>query len=101
MDIEQNHSFSKEEALERLRSLTDYWRRHGVSSSWDGDSGTISGKVKGFSFEGEIRVDASRVRASVKANFIARKAGGAYVKGKIADYLDPKNSLESLKARVS
>jgi hypothetical protein len=100
MDIEKSHSFSKEEALERLQSLTDYWQKHGVSSSWDGSQGKIDGKVKGFSFQGEIRVEERRVLASVKANFIARKAGGAYVKGKLEDYLDPKNSLESLKARV-
>lgn len=100
MDFEKPHGFGKDEALARMRALTDYWQKHGVSSSWTGDRGQISGKIKGFSFSGEIVVEERRIRAKVEANLIARKVGGAYVQGKIGDYLDPKTTLEALQARV-
>lgn len=100
MDMEQPHDFSKEEALARLKALTDYWEKQGVSSSWNGDAGRLSGKIKGFSFEGEFVVEERRIRAKVKANFLARKVGGAYVKRKILEYLDKTQTLEALQARA-
>lgn len=101
MDFVKPHAFSKDEALARMRALTDYWQKHGVASSWNGDRGSISGKFKGFSFSGEIVVEERRICAKVEANLIARKVGGAYVQGKISDYLDPKTPLEALQARAS
>lgn len=98
-NIEKNHGFSQEEALERMQALTEYWKKHGVNTQWSGMKGKLAGKVKGMSFEGELVVEANRIRATVKANLIARKMGGAYVESKIADYLDPRNTLEALKAR--
>lgn len=99
--IEKSHTFSQEEALERMQALTEYWKKHGVTAQWNGMSGKIKGKVKGMAFEGELMIEARRIRATVKANLIARKVGSAYVESKIADYLDPRNTLDALKARNS
>jgi hypothetical protein len=100
MKVEKPHGFSPEEALARMQALTDYWKKHGVNSEWSGNVGKLKGKVKGFSFEGEIIVGDVTIKASVKANLVARKVGGAYVEGKIKDYLNKSISLEELQARV-
>lgn len=99
MKVDLTHSFSKDEAVARLQALTSYWsNRYGVKSSWNGDSAHVAGKVSGVKFEGEFTVQASRVVGDVRAGFLAEKLGGKrYVEEKIAQYLDPKTSLESLK----
>ncbi|MCK5799245.1 MAG: polyhydroxyalkanoic acid system family protein [Deltaproteobacteria bacterium] len=99
MNIDKKHSLDKEDALARMQALTNYWKKHGINAQWDGDRTSISGKIKGFSFKGTLEVRSDHVHATVEANFLARKAGGAYVERKLKDYLDPKNSLEDLKAR--
>ena len=98
--IEKKHDFGQEEALARMQALTNYWQKHGVTAVWDDNRGALAGKIKGFSFEGEIIVEETVVRATVKANLVARKVGGAYVEGKIDDYLAKSNSLRALQARA-
>lgn len=101
MKLDLTHSFSKDEAVARLKTLTEYWgSKYGVKSRWDDDQAHIAGKVSGVKFEGDFRVADDRVTGDVKAGFLAEKLGGKrYVEDKLADYLDPSNSLESLKAR--
>lgn len=96
--IKLKHTFDKNEALERLQALTDYWKTKGINAEWNGFTGKLDGKVKGFEFSGELIIEDSEVLASVKANLIARKVGRTYVTGKLEHYLDPKNSLDSLKS---
>ncbi|MBW2733716.1 MAG: polyhydroxyalkanoic acid system family protein [Deltaproteobacteria bacterium] len=97
--IEKSHTFDQDEALARMQALTTYWKKHDIATEWKDMTCTLKGKFKGMSFEGELVVEANTVRAAVKANLIARKMGSAYVQGKIADYLDPKYTLEALQAR--
>ena len=101
MKIEFRHSFGKEEALARLQALTGYWdHKHGIRSDWDGSTARIKGKVKGVSFEGTLEVLPDQLTADMKVGFLAEKLGGrAYVERKLGEYLDPKNTLEDLKAR--
>lgn len=103
MKLERNHGFSDEEAIARVRALTDYWdTRHGTRTVWQTNSARINGKVKGISFDGSFRFEGGRLLADVKVGFLAEKIGGrAYVERKLDDYLNPANSLESLQARVS
>lgn len=100
--LTKNYTFPEEEALARLRALTDYWsKKYGVKSSWSGTRATIKGKVKGISFEGVVHLDNGRLHADVKAGFLAEKLGAPkYVEGKITDYLDPASSLEALQKRI-
>jgi len=102
MSFEKSFDFPQAEALERLQALTEYWAtKHGLQASWSGSEGQVSGKVKGVKFSGVIKVVEGRVSADVKAGFLAEKLGGRqYVEGKLADYLDPKNSVADLKARI-
>lgn len=102
MHLDQPYSHTDEEAVARLVALTDYWvAAHGLKVSWDGGTATIKGRVKGVKFDGEVLVGGGHVKADVQAGFLAEKLGGRrYVEGKLADYLDPANSLEELRARV-
>lgn len=100
MKLEYPHSFTPEEAQARIRALTDYWMKYGIQSSWRGDSAEISGKVKGVSFSGTLRLGAGALTGEVKVGFLAEKLGGrAYVERKLSEYLDPKVTLDELKAR--
>lgn len=102
MHLDQPYSQTDEEAVARLTALTDYWvAEHGLKVSWDGGTATIKGRVKGVKFDGAVVVRDGHVKADVDAGFLAEKLGGRrYVERKLADYLDPANSLESLQARV-
>ncbi len=101
MNFRMTFDFSQAEALERLQALTEYWvAKHGLSASWNGSEGQVSGKVKGVKFSGVLKVGDGAVTADVKAGFLAEKLGGRqYVEGKIADYLDGKHSVADLRAR--
>lgn len=103
MKLERTFGFSEEEAVARVRALTDYWdTRHGTRTVWQGNTARINGKVKGISFDGNFRFEGNRLLADVKVGFLAEKIGGrAYVERKLDDYLNPGNTLESLQARVS
>lgn len=100
MEFERTYDFDDEEGLARLKALADYWRvRHGIEMSWSGPTATVAGKVKGVKFSGTVTVDGGKVRANIKAGFLAEKLGAKkYVVGKISDYLDASKTLEQLQA---
>ena len=101
MKLQYPHAFTPEEAQARIRALTDYWTKYGIQSSWNGDSAQISGKVKGVSFSGTLRLAPGALTGEVKVGFLAEKLGGrAYVERKLAEYLDPKITLTELQSRT-
>jgi hypothetical protein len=102
MKLDKPHGYSQEEAVARIRALTDYWdTKHGTRTVWDGNRAHIKGRVKGISFDGTFSVLDNRLDAEVKVGFLAEKIGGkSYVLRKLDDYLDPNNSLEELRSRV-
>jgi hypothetical protein len=101
MKLEYPHSFSQEEAIARIRALTDYWKKYDVRSEWQADSARINGKVKGVSFEGTFRLLPGMLSAEVKVGFLAEKLGGrAYVERKLTEYLDPGRTLAELQSRT-
>jgi hypothetical protein len=102
MKIDRSIAMDPDEALARLRALTDYWSaKYGVSASWDGFAGRVSGKVRGVKFDGHMRLEGGRLTADIQAGFLAEKLGGKkYVEGKIDDYLSPARTLDELRARV-
>ena len=101
MHLDETYSQTNDEAIARLKALTAYWvAEFGLNVGWQGDEATIKGRVKGVKFDGKVTVRDGHVKADVDAGFLAEKLGGRrYVVGKLADYLDPDNSLESLQAR--
>ena len=96
------YQLNDDEALDRLRALSDYWlAKHRIAARWEGSDVFFDGKVKGVKFNGKVSIGGGRVHADVKTGFLAEKLGGkAYVKGKLEDYLDPAKSLDELRARV-
>ncbi len=100
MKIEYPHSFPIEEAVARMRALTDYWdQKYGIASEWQENCARIKGKVKGIVFDGTFEIEANRLLAEVQVGFLAEKLGArSYVEQKLAHYLDPKNTLEGLRA---
>ncbi len=102
MKIDRNFDMPIDEALERLHALSDYWAgKYGISVTWAGHQGRISGKVRGVKFDGHLCVETGRLTAEIQAGFLAERLGGKkYVEGKLDDYLSPARSLEELRARI-
>jgi len=100
--LDYPYSLEEDDALARLKALADYWqKKHGVKATWDGTDVHFDGRVKGVRFDGKVSIGGGRVYADVKTGFLAEKLGGkAYVKRKLADYLDPSNSIEELRSRI-
>lgn len=96
------YTVDDEEAVARLRALSDYWSaKHGVNSTWDGAVGRLAGKKMGVKYDGTVRIGDGSVAIEVEAGWLADKLGApAYVERKVKDYLDPANTLESLRARI-
>jgi hypothetical protein len=102
MKIARSFTMPTDEALARLHALSDYWStKYGLSVTWDGNMGRISGKVRGVRFDGHMRVEPGRLTADIQAGFLAERLGGKkYVEGKLDDYLNPARTLEELRARI-
>ena len=102
MQVERTYRLPDDEALARLRALTDYWSaKYRVRAEWDGATARISGKVRGVGFDGTVTVRDGRLSADIKAGFLAEKLGGKlYVERKLDDYLDPSRTIAELAARV-
>ncbi len=100
--IEFTHQFDLQEAMDRVRALTDYWgTNYGIKSDWTDTGVAMSGKVRGASFTGKVHFVDHLVKGEIKAGFIAERLGGrAYVERKLRDYLNAANSLDSLRART-
>lgn len=102
MKIEKNYTFEREEALNRIRALTDYWKRHGIVSDWQDNRVKISGRIKGIKLDASVTVDDKRLHGEVKVGFLAEKLGGSqYVERKLSEYLDPAISVDDLQAKAS
>jgi hypothetical protein len=102
MRLERKHSYPLTEAVDRVRALVDYWdKRHGVKTTWTGNSAAVAGKVKGVRFSAEFTVGEGEIVAEVEVGFLAEKLGGkSYVNRKLDEYLDPQNTLASLQQRI-
>lgn len=96
------YPFDDAEARARLEALADYWsEKHGVHTEWSGARGRLVGRKLGVKYDASFEIGDGAVLVEATFGFLADKLGGPdYVRRKLADYLDPKNSLESLRARV-
>lgn len=102
MTFERSYVLPDDEALARARALTDYWaKKHGVNVEWRGNEVRLYGRVLGVKFDGTVQVGGGRIRAAVKAGLLAEKLGARqYVERKLDDYLDERNTIEMLRARI-
>ncbi|MFK7989691.1 MAG: polyhydroxyalkanoic acid system family protein [Sandaracinaceae bacterium] len=102
MRFERPYELEDEDVVARLRALTDYWKaKHGIDSQWTGNGVRLKGRKMGVKYDARVTIGGGQVRADVEAGFLAEKLGApAYVERKVADYLDPAQSLSSLRARI-
>ncbi len=96
MKFEHPHSLGKQEARHRIERLSSHWNsKHGVAVSWEGDCASFSGKVKGVAFDAKLTICEDKVRAEgTDPGFLMRAMVTAYLRSKLADYLDPAKSIE-------
>lgn len=96
------YPFDDDEARARLEALGDYWsKKHGVHTVWSGMRGRLSGRKLGVKYDATFEISGGAVSVEATFGFLADKLGGPdYVRRKLADYLDPANTIESLRARV-
>ena len=101
MQIVHSHTFSDDDARERVGALTEYWStRYGMTGSWRGERYHIEGKTGGVRFVATFSLAPERVSVAVKVPFFARSVGRDYVERKLRDYLNPDNSVAALRARL-
>lgn len=99
---EYPHDLPRDEAVARLRALTDYWdAQYGTQTEWSGSQGRISGRVLGLSFWSRFVVAEDRIHGELKVSALAVRMGGrGYLKRKFDHYMDPAVPIEQLQALV-
>lgn len=100
--MEKRYGFGDEEAVQRLKALGDYWRtKHGVNCEWSDKTARLVGRKLGVSYDATVIVGGGTIVAQVEVGLLAEKLGGPrYVERKVDEYLDPSESIESLRARI-
>ena len=97
MKFEVSHSLPKDEAKKRIEALTRYWKKHGITAQWSGDSATLAGKVMGVAFDAKLAVTERTVGGEgTDPGMLLRGTAKKYLEGKFASWLDPSKSLAEL-----
>ncbi len=69
--VSQPHSFSVDEAKEKLGSFEEMLGKYGVKLAWKGSRA----EIKGFGVSGGVDVSATAVEVAVKLGMMAKAAG--------------------------
>jgi len=103
MRIEENHTFTTEEAQQRLKILVDGWqKKYGVSATWSGNAVQVNGKAMGVTIDAKVTIEAKKIVADGKdPGLLLRGAAVGYLKKKFAEYFDPKVTVADLTTRQS
>lgn len=101
MKIEESHSFTPEEAQQRLKLLVDGWqKKYGISANWNGLSVAVNGKAMGVTIDATVKIEASKIIADGKdPGILLRGAATGYLKKKFGEYFDPKVTVADLATR--
>lgn len=101
MKIEESHSFTPEEAQQRLKLLVDGWqKKYGIQASWSGMSVAVNGKAMGVTIDATVKIEPSKIIADGKdPGILLRGAATGYLKKKFGEYFDPKVTVADLAAR--
>ncbi len=94
-------SLSKEDAKARLVALGEYLQnRHHIAVTWNGDSASVNGKYMVVHIEGSLAFQGDKAVFDGKdPGFLWRGKAKDYLTNKLANYLDPKKSLDDLPRR--
>ncbi len=98
MKFDHPHTLGKDEAKKRIERLAGYWQsKYGVAVSWEGDSARLVGAVKGINFDATLTVRDGQVDAEgTDPGMLMRAVTTAYLKKKLAIYLDPNVPVDSI-----
>ncbi len=83
MQVTVNHSLPTAEAKQRVEKFSEHLKQQfpndasNITQTWDGDTCTVSGKVKGISFTCTLHVSDADVTANGDLPFFARPFQGA------------------------
>lgn len=98
-EIDHKHSFSDDDARERLKALGEYLEnKHGLSVKWTGDNrASITGKYLVVTIDGTVELRSGNVHFSGKdPGMLWRGKAKDYLKGKLNKYFDAKTPIDSL-----
>lgn len=99
MEIEHKHSFGHDEAKARAKALAEYLQnRHGMKVDWTGDdSFRMTGKYMVVGIEATVKVYPDKVHVvGPDPGMLWRSPAKTYIARKLDQYMNPKDSLESL-----
>ena len=89
MKIEVVHALDLNEAIARMRTLTEYWRRkYTVESRWTKAVSRLAGSVLGMTFEATLSVEKGKiVFEGTDPGMLLRRQLIGYVTRKVDEYL--------------
>ena len=98
LKFEVPHGLSKDDALNRAKKLLDHWgRKHGITSTWNGDTARMSGKVMGISLEANMTITDKKVEGeATDPGMLLRGKARKYLEEKFQWALDPSRSADDL-----
>jgi hypothetical protein len=99
MEIDFPYSLSEQDAKARLEILGQYLNnRHGIKVTWlDATRARFSGKYLVVRIDGELTMGGGRARFKGEdPGFLWRNRAKDYIQGKLAKYLDPAATPDSL-----
>jgi len=101
MRIEETHSFTPDEAQQRLKLLVDGWQqKYGLSAKWSESGVAVNGKAMGVTIDANVKLEAGKVVADGKdPGLLLRKAATTYLARKFSEYFDPRVTVADLAAR--
>jgi len=92
------HTLSKDEAKKRTEALLRYWQtKHGLSTHWNGDGATMSGRIMGVTLQASITVSDTAVGGeATDPGMLFRDKARKYLTQKFSAFLDPNADLARL-----
>jgi len=97
IDFQVAHALPLAEAKKRIEKLTQHWAKHGIQSTWSGDTAKLSGKVMGIHLDATLRVTDKTVGGqATDPGFLLRGQAKKYLTHKFETWLDPKKTVEEL-----
>jgi hypothetical protein len=95
------HALPADEAKKRVEALLGYWsRKYGLKASWSGEKATMSGKAMGFSFDGWLQVEGTKVGGEASdPGMLLRGQAKGYLTRKLGEYLDGKKQLSEIQGK--
>ncbi len=95
MKIEVSHQLDLDEVVDRMQSLTAYWReRYDIESRWTDTVSNLAGSFLGRTFHATLSVEQRMVSLEgPDPGLVLRRQAISYVTRKLDEYLRPRLEL--------